>query len=333
MPTYIARHYRFMRCAHPTLVPTIEEYERRQSDAKRRSDANGDDGGGDCKVRRRAESAENAMSVDVDAPPAIASTSTAAQLVNVDAHLNTVYGRITRAYALNNATEREQLLKLIAKDLNVSENVEEEIAVPLRLLRALCDLLLDYNATLEQRYDEVATLAIIEEASFSPPPLAACAIEHAACRASNWSSTFAPSSPTSTKRCSCFSPIARFNSISSIFSFAIASSRRSSARCRRCCARKLSARKGLWAAADWRGHPTLRCRQFVQLAATWSTATAECIEWAIQFAHQSEARAEMDAATSTGAGELEDKKHTKRIATLPLMITDTNVVLKEFTKR
>ena len=73
--------------------------------------------------------------------------------------------RIVRAYATERDEERAPLLRLVVKDLDVSENVEEEIAVPLRLLRTLARLLLNYDEALRHDHDEVATLALIEEVS------------------------------------------------------------------------------------------------------------------------------------------------------------------------
>ncbi|KAI6180150.1 hypothetical protein M3Y98_00688300 [Aphelenchoides besseyi] len=121
LPSYIARHYRFVRCATPTLVPRIDEYER---------------------GRKRA--------LEVAPKPT----------TSIDCNLDAIYTRIVSTYTSESSAA---LFSLMLRDLNISENLEEKIAAPIRLLKTFCELLQKYDAAIRFQYDEIATLALIEE--------------------------------------------------------------------------------------------------------------------------------------------------------------------------
>ncbi|KAI6192311.1 hypothetical protein M3Y97_00323500 [Aphelenchoides bicaudatus] len=128
MPKYAMKHYRFMRLAMPDVMPALE-----------------------CDIDGEfsKDSITNQVAKDQD----------------IDKQLNFIYQQIFDAYSITTSNNRVPYLKMVLKDLTVSENaVEQSMVVPIRFLRTFCELLINYEACIQHYYsNDAATLNVIEE--------------------------------------------------------------------------------------------------------------------------------------------------------------------------
>uniref|UniRef100_A0A914E9R2 Integrator complex subunit 4 n=1 Tax=Acrobeloides nanus TaxID=290746 RepID=A0A914E9R2_9BILA len=130
-PPYVKKHYRFLRCASPHLIPKIKEYEQSII----------------------SESSVCASSSMID--------------LKVQSLLDNAYKRMVEAHISAGISEKSALFKLILRDLEAYQTIEEEIAVPARFLHDLCNVmnLFDIVNTGIRSGDEITTIFnIIQQA-------------------------------------------------------------------------------------------------------------------------------------------------------------------------
>uniref|UniRef100_A0A915D9U0 Integrator complex subunit 4 n=1 Tax=Ditylenchus dipsaci TaxID=166011 RepID=A0A915D9U0_9BILA len=110
IPAYVKKHYRYLRCAAPKLIPVVKEIE-------------------ESKVRAK-----------------MFDFSTLADS-KVDYLLRSTYERISEANS-KELTDRVILLDMILKDLHAYQNIEQEIAIPAGFLHRFCRVVKLYNVAM-----------------------------------------------------------------------------------------------------------------------------------------------------------------------------------------
>uniref|UniRef100_A0A915DUA8 Integrator complex subunit 4 n=1 Tax=Ditylenchus dipsaci TaxID=166011 RepID=A0A915DUA8_9BILA len=110
IPAYVKKHYRYLRCAAPKLIPVVKEIE-------------------ESKVRAK-----------------MFDFSTLADS-KVDYLLRSTYERISEANS-KELIDRVILLDMILKDLHAYQNIEQEIAIPAGFLHRFCRVVKLYNVAM-----------------------------------------------------------------------------------------------------------------------------------------------------------------------------------------
>ncbi|KAI1731656.1 integrator complex subunit 4 [Ditylenchus destructor] len=132
IPAYVKKHYRYLRCASPNLIPMVKEIE--------------DSNKTDVKTFDFSTLADN----------------------KIDDLLNSVVVQISEAYA-KKPSEREILFEMILRDLQSFENIEEEVAVPAGFLHKFARIVQILSAALNSAQDldqEFVHLAFASECLF-----------------------------------------------------------------------------------------------------------------------------------------------------------------------
>ncbi|CAD5233953.1 unnamed protein product [Bursaphelenchus xylophilus] len=131
IPEYIIKHYRYLRHSSLELIPEIEAFERRRGSTQPSFSRN--------------------------------SLNMKACQEGIIKHLHLVYHRMFEACSNPDFEDKMELLKIILKDLKVTDNSEEGFSCSLQFLKHIGEVIVNYNLCARRQYDEGNVLNIIEE--------------------------------------------------------------------------------------------------------------------------------------------------------------------------